>query len=53
MKTNSNRNARKLIQLWIVVKGYTSTCFLRALRYRQFFQHFLRAFTTSAAVTGG
>jgi hypothetical protein len=40
MKTNSNRNARKLIQLWIVVKGYTSTCFLEPSVTVNFFNTF-------------
>jgi hypothetical protein len=31
---------RKHMQLWIVVKGYTSTCFLSAIVQRQIFQQF-------------
>jgi hypothetical protein len=31
---------RKHMQLWIVVKGYTSTCFLSPIMQRQIFQQF-------------
>jgi hypothetical protein len=43
----------KLSHLWIVVKGYTSTCFRTALRDCQFFQRSLLKMATNAVVTGG
>jgi hypothetical protein len=44
---------RQLSHLWIVVKGYTSTCFRTALRDRLFLQRFQLRMATNAVVAGG